>query len=156
MLHLETCWWGKPARRWPNHAWVEDMPSTKPWHQHYFPPSRLQYRIASCNHYWSSVVVKVANPPDIHVLASCCHVQSSVGMKLEWTVWMSRLKQQWKTYPMMKTTTYSLKHVLTSISIIFTRVASHLARSDTPIITCIVARLSRSDTPTLLWCPSGQ
>ena len=31
-------------------------------------------------------------------------------------------------------------------SIIITRVASHLARSDTPGITCIVARLSRSDT----------
>ena len=29
----------------------------------------------------------------------------------------------------------------------YTRVASHLARSDTPGITCIVARLSRSDTP---------
>ena len=36
------------------------------------------------------------------------------------------------------------------IIIIYTRVATHLARSDTPNITCVVARLSRSDTPTML------
>ena len=32
----------------------------------------------------------------------------------------------------------------------YSRVASHIARSDTPSITCVVTRFSHSDTPTLL------
>ena len=41
--------------------------------------------------------------------------------------------------------------------LVYTRVASHVARSDTPGITCVVARLFRSDPPpTLLWRPFDQ
>ena len=42
-------------------------------------------RIASCN--WLSVVVKV--PPGVPALAPCCHVQSDVGVQVDWTVRMS-------------------------------------------------------------------
>ena len=54
--------------------------------------------------------------------------------------------------------TYLIKDNLmySIIIIIYTRVATHLARSDTPNITCVVARLSRSDTPTMLWRSSDQ
>ena len=43
--------------------------------------------------------------------------------------------------------------VLGPLPLLFTRVVSHLARSDTPNITGVVSRLARSDTPNIVVTP---
>ena len=70
-----------------------------------------------------SVALNVAYPTDVHAVEPCCHVLSYVDAKVYWTV---RMKQQWKTHPTMMTTTYSVRHLLTSISIMFIELRQHV------------------------------
>ena len=52
------------------------------------------------------------DPPDVHVLVSCCLVQYSEGAMVDWIVLMSTLKWQWNTYLMLK----MKNNLITSIS----------------------------------------
>ena len=63
--------------------------------------------------------MKVANPPDVHVLAPCCHVQSSVGVN-------EHTKTVVEDIPDDDDDQLESKHLLTSISIVFIEIRRHV------------------------------
>ena len=106
--HLQCCIWKHADEANPHdiyltrHGWKRDsvnktlQPTILQANSPVAPDSILQLVKCGC---------KSCKPPVVHVLAPCYHVQVYVSVKVDWAVRMNTLKQQWKTYQMMKTTT---------------------------------------------------